>query len=1670
MMKIKKITSLTWKSSAITIVVIITAAALRIWPLQSLGSTLAWLTFYPAVMVISIFGGLWSGLIATFLACIIANFFWFLIVSQPFIKNKADLIGMSVFVLTGTMISSVSEAMRQANRRAIEAERQAQSASLAKSEEKYRSFFDNSMDAILLTKTDDTILAANPPACNLFGRTETEIRQLGRACVLDITDPRLPVFLAEREENGKAKGELFFLHKNGTRFPGEITSAIFTDVGGERKSSMIIRNITERKLAEKKLHESEERFRKIFDEGPLGIAIASLTTGKFISVNKAFCNMLGFTEEELMELTFRDVTYLDDRSDDVEAVRRLREDQIQNHTTEKRYQTKSGEVIWVYRSLTKIYSETEQSYNALAMVKDITERKLADKELLESQEMFSKAFQVGPGGMTITRISDGKFINANESFCKMFEFDLNEVIGNTSTELNMWSPEEHKKLIQQQIESGGLKNYELIAQAKSGKLIYLLFSSREIIIKGETCHLTTLIDITDRKQAEEELRESRATLDAALASMTDAVFISNTSGNFIEFNDAYATFHRFRNKAECAKTLAEYPDFLEVFLPNGKLAPLDMWAVPRALRGETVSNAEYTLRRKDTGETWVGSYSFSPVRDKDNLIVGSVVVGRDITELTQADKKIKDSEEKFRGLFEKSPLGIAYNEMIYDTSGKPIDYRFIEVNEAYKKIIGIDPKGKKVTEAFPGIEKQSFDWIGTFGKVVQTGEQIYFEQFFESTNRWYDCAAFKSQKNQYAVVFQDVTERKQAEVLVRESEEKFKNLVWGMHIGVLLQGAGTEILLSNPKALELLGLTEDQLLGKTSLDPDWNVIHEDGSPFPGSTHPVSQAIASRKSVHDVVMGVYRPNFKDRVWLLVNAIVQLNGDGSVKQVVCSFINITDRKQAEMAMIKSEEKFQSILDNSADAIFLTDQQGRYTYSNKAVTKMLGFTSKEMKRKTILDISPADRINEYLKQFEKLLIDGKLFTEFDLVKKDGSTISVDLNAVLLSGGIVYGSCRDITERKRAQDELLKHREHLEELIKERTDELNQVATRLKLAVHAGGVGVWDYDVVNNIIHWDDKMYELYGLNKSNFGGAYEAWQKGLHPDDRAQGDLEIQMAITGEKEFDTEFRVVWPDGSVRFMKAQAIVQRDDDSNALRMVGTNWDITAIRQTEAEIINARNEAENANKAKSEFLANMSHEIRTPMNAVLGYTELLGNTLVDQTQKDYVKSIKSSGRSLLTLINDILDLSKIEAGKLDLEYDFIDTYSFFSEFEKIFSLKVSEKNLKFILDILSGTPHGIYIDEARLRQIVFNLIGNAIKFTSTGHIILKVYTENPKLVNYSKEKSEELIDLIIEVEDSGIGISKELREAIFEPFVQERDYKHYGGTGLGLAITRRLTMLMNGTINLKSELGKGTTFTVRIPEITYKSDFSGTNIDIQIDPAEIIFEEAVILIVDDVEHNRSYLVDALKNTCIKIVEAEDGVAAYKVAKKIVPNLIITDIRMPKMDGFQLLQKIKSDKKLKHIPVIAYSASVLKAQKERIHNSEFVGLLIKPVKVAELYLELMNILPYRSNKVSEPEKPLSEVDLIGEINDLPALIHILDTSLYATWKTFAVTQPIGGIRDFGRNLVQLGADHNSSIIKDYGRELIIAADSYNIDAMLKLIRKYSGIIESLKESPKKTDNE
>jgi PAS domain S-box-containing protein len=265
-------------------------------------------------------------------------------------------------------------------------------------------------------------------------------------------------------------------------------------------------------------------------------------------------------------------------------------------------------------------------------------------------------------------------------------------------------------------------------------------------------------------KAEQALRMSEQKLETALASMTDAVFLSDAKGEFLQFNDAFATFHRFSNKADCAQTLAEYSNFLEVYTPDGQLAPLEMWAVPRALRGEKSTNVEYKLKRKDTGETWYGSYSFAPLRDSFGAITGSVVVGRDITEWKLATELLRKSEILYRGLFSSMEEGFCIIEMIFDPTGKPVDYRFLETNTSFERQSGLqEAVGRRMRELVPSIEEH---WFEIYGKVALTGESVHFFNESRALKRHFEASAYRvgePELRQVAVVFSDVTERKRAE-------------------------------------------------------------------------------------------------------------------------------------------------------------------------------------------------------------------------------------------------------------------------------------------------------------------------------------------------------------------------------------------------------------------------------------------------------------------------------------------------------------------------------------------------------------------------------------------------------------------------------------------------------------------------------------------------------------------------------------------------------------------------------------------------------------------------------------------------------------------------------------------------------------------------------------------
>jgi len=497
------------------------------------------------------------------------------------------------------------------------------------------------------------------------------------------------------------------------------------------------------------------------------------------------------------------------------------------------------------------------------------------------------------------------------------------------------------------------------------------------------------------------------------------------------------------------------------------------------------------------------------------------------------------------------------------------------------------------------------------------------------------------------------------------------------------------------------------------------------------------------------------------------------------------------------------------------------------------------------------------------------------------------------------------------------------------------------------------------------------------------------------------------------------------------------------------------------ELEKAKKAAEQATTAKADFLATMSHEIRTPMNAIIGFSDLLYMLVEDKKQKNYLEAIKSSSKTLLVLINDILDLSKIEAGKLEIQYEFVNPRILLHEIQHIFSAKVAEKGIEFIIDVDKNVPPVLMLDEIRLRQVLLNLIGNAVKFTKTGHIKLSARK------TYENLKQNQ-INLLISVADTGIGISNEYQKTIFESFTQQdaKITKQFGGTGLGLAISKRLVEMMNGRISLQSSIGEGSVFSITLKNVEVGQRFLSEDETKPFDFKTIIFEKATVLVVDDIEPNRDFVREYLSEVNLEVIEAENGQTGFKLAIKQHPDLILMDIRMPVMDGYQATEKLKFHPETKDIPIIALTASVSVQEKAQLMERSFDDYLLKPVDVYDLLEKLSHYLKYTEKQpehigcsaksCEEMNTALSE----KELSKLPELIEILRSKFLAKSEELAILLDIDEIENFAQNIIDLSESYHIDFLKDYGKKLLELSDDFDVKKLSLTLGKFSNKINEI----------
>jgi len=669
------------------------------------------------------------------------------------------------------------------------------------------------------------------------------------------------------------------------------------------------------------------------------------------------------------------------------------------------------------------------------------------------------------------------------------------------------------------------------------------------------------------------------------------------------------------------------------------------------------------------------------------------------------------------------------------------------------------------------------------------------------------------------------------------------------------------------------------------------------------------------STYDVVIG----KIQNRVYHIIAVIV----------LIGLFLSVLFFRMYRKVR-NSEATFRGIIENMEDTYFRVDMEGELQMLSPSGYKLFGYEEGELigeKIQTLLYYNSQDW-DKFLKEMDKR---GKV-ESYELVLKDSRDLPV---YVIVSSRYIHnntnnpvgieGVISDITLRKKTEEEL-----------EEKTMLLSNLLDSIPNMIYFK-------NMEGRYLGCNDAFQKLTGFNKEEIVGCTD---HEILPENMADKISKYdKVVLDKKKQINLQAWFQYPENSRALLNILKAPLTTSDGITIGLLGIGQDITEQEKARRELKEARDKAEESNRLKSEFLANMSHEIRTPMNSVIGYSELLADEVKSDLGKKYIESLQSAGESLIELIDDILDLSKIEAGKMEIEYSYVNISSLLQYILNIFKPKAESKNLELKTEIDNNLPEEIFIDNHRLKQILFNLIGNAVKFTEEGEV---------KIVAKELRKDKKTVDIKFSVQDTGIGIPEETQEIIFNSFTQKEghDKRKFGGTGLGLTISKKLVSMMNGKIEVESEPCQGSKFDVKFEKVRYKEqNHKQARENVEID---LNFDSASIMVVDDNDLNREVLSETLKKKGAEVTTLDNGKAAIEKAEQGNFDIIFMDIKMPKIDGVEASKQIKEINS--NIPIVATTAGSDQEMEKKYINTIFDDIIHKPFqknqikKILKKYLE------------------------------------------------------------------------------------------------------------------------
>ena len=1500
---------------------------------------------------------------------------------------------------------------------------------LVQSEALYRAVINAQQEIICRFLPDTTLTFVNEAYCKFFGKTKEELLGTPFLAIVPTEDQseilgKLKT-IAKQKQPFTQEYKVLREHQANDTWIRWTDYPIFDEVGQLKEYQSVGIEITERKQVEIELQEQKQMLEKILNTLPIQVFIKD-EDGQLLFINQVMLDFfkgkaaqfIGKTDYDIFPKELADKFYQEDMLVRQGALPDSWEEQVEREGNVRFFRTGKRLIPLPFQSTSHL----------LGYSFDITPLKETQLQLKESEAKF-RLIANNTKDLICLHTYDAKYIYISPAIETLTGYAANELLHKS---VAPWVHKEDRRtsfeIWNKMLKTKTPDVLEYRFKHKQGHWVWVeshLFPVYEE--DGTLRHVqVNTRDVTERKQSEYVLKQSRDYLIKVLEHIPDPVFVKNEQYQLISVNDAYCTL-----VGKTRDEILHHTDFevfaekdAEVFrrkdqavLQKGALEEFE-WVIHNARNEQRTILARVDIFRDDKNQ---------------KVLVGVI---RDITNKKIAEEQLAYNERSMKAIL------TSFNDVVFEINHDLIFTNFW--GDSQQLIFSEqDFLGKKVTEVFHDPIRSYFTSSLRYVLDNKATKTIEYPIVQKGKKRWYSCTMnylpeTPDREAGVSVLVTDVTPYKSAQQKLRESEEQLQDFLDNASVMIQSVDFDGNIQYVNRYWCKKLGYNKAEALRTNLLD----VI------LPGERDKYRHFLTKLKQGGGVHQFNVRFITKEGKTLMLEGSINIRTGR--KPLMRSFLHdVTERNQAERAILEQNRLFEAFLENSPIGIQIFDQEGNSLQMNDAQRNILGWqpTNIDSENFNIFEDQVVQEAG--LDFFYKSAFGGesiflpRLETTLTTYNDRGSTASKEVCLNLIIFPIK-------NEQDGVQGVVTFTQDVSEQFSIER--ELNESRYFIKSIADAIPNDVYVYDLEKEKYVYTNTQYFKYSgftVKDIDRGGLNKVWSL-IHPEDVEEVKIIFEEVYKGgEDMYEMVYRLACnpisgrdrrqtqeQEGGLELHKEnQRYVWVYDrivpfkinvEGRVTQILGVVQNITDNKNFEEQLIQAKQDAEDALRAKELFLSTMSHEIRTPMNAVIGITHLLLQENPKAEQLENLNTLKFSSENLLNLINDILDYNKIEAGKLSFEEIDFNLREFIHNVKQGFAYQADEKGIELEFYIDHSVPNILVGDPIRLNQILTNLLSNAIKFTDKGFVVVKVrlHKKQPLEENIGKNK----VRILFSVKDTGIGISTEKIAKIFDRFTQADldTTRRFGGTGLGLAITKYLIEHQGGGIEVQSEVDKGSEFVFHLDfEISKLKQLEGLVADNK-GESKVHLINVDLLLVEDRKINRMVASKFLRRWGITVDFAFNGLEAIEKVKQKQYDIILMDLLMPKMDGFEATRVIRALDDYQNTPIIALSASTLNQEKERAKEVKMNDFVAKPFNPNELYHKIMKYTKQNEEEVLVPQATSPQSDsLSGEYVNLAKLDEIC-----------------AGDQEMRKELIRIFADELSPAFENFK----VAALSYESEPM------------------------